>query len=388
MLCTLGLLALWSGTARADEDDPEEDSAAPDRPSSALTWAKSTHSPRSAPAGGPLYDACGSRDLGLVKVAAGIVERRLAGLRPPTTQQLETMLRAAGTPQVWPRAWSLKGDHSPAVVAAKLRQWIVKKQGEGHRRCGIAQGVGRNGEPIVAAVVVHALADLQPLPMRTAASRWLKLDARLHVPADDVKVVLLGPLGRPRRVLASLTDGRVRSRFTLDVKGKWLIQVVAKLADGPRPVLEAVAWAGQEPPSRLVDGPDEEAASGTPRPSKLLSLLNRARRKEGLRKLRRDKRLDAVARAHATAMMRSRRAAHDVGDGPPLTRSRRAGLLVHRVGENVASAPTLDRVHRALWDSPSHRENILDASFQSAGVALAIDRSGQIWAVQLFSENP
>jgi uncharacterized protein YkwD len=369
-------VSLGSASAHAEEDEA---------PKTALHWARRSESPRSAPAAGALYGACGGRDLGLVKVAAQIVHRRLDGLAPPSERQLQTLLRAAGVPQVWPRAWSLRGNHGEAVLAAKLGAWLDKHPPVGQRRCGIARGADNDGEPVVVVVTVDAVADLDPLPIRSRVSKWHGLEAQLHVPARSAKVVLLGPKGRPKRVLASLAGGRVRSRFMLDDPGRWLVQVVADLSSGPQPVLEATVWVGDDPPKALEEE-QPRTATAAPRPSALYSMLNEARRKEGLSALRRDGRLDRVARAHAASMMQSRRAAHDVGQGPPTERVQRAGLNMHRVGENVASAPTISRVHEALWDSPSHRENLLDASFRRVGVGLAIDRTGQLWAVQLFGE--
>ncbi|MEZ4441448.1 MAG: CAP domain-containing protein [Polyangiaceae bacterium] len=355
-------------------------------PSTPLRWADETTSPRPAPGADPLYRHCGERDMGLVQAAGAIIRRRVAGLPPPSPHQLDTLLRAGGSPYLWPRAWALAGPHPAEVVAAKLDAWLAKKPARGERRCGIASGADQEGQPVVAVVVVDALADLSPLPARARISQWLSLDAALHLPSNDAKVVLLGPRGRPKRVLASLSDRHLRSRFMLDRRGPWQIQVVANLPSGPEPVLEAMVWVDEDPPDALTEEP-LPGAEVAPRPSSLFRLLNEARKREGLPLLARDENLDELARGHAAAMMKARRAAHDLGEGSPSERARAAGLSRHRVGENVATAPTVERVHQALWFSPSHRENMLDASFRRAGVALAIDRSGQIWAVQVFSDG-
>ena len=352
-----------------------------------LDWAPSAESPRlAAPhaADGRLYQLCGQSEVGLVKVAAALVGRRLDGRKPPGEAQLGQLLRAAGVPQVWPRAWSLAGKHDDAEVSARLRRWLAKAPVAGRPRCGIARGTDGQGEPLLVVVTVDAVADLAPVPTRTAVSRWLSLDATMLLPASDTKVVLLGPRGRPKRVLASLSGDRIRSRFNLDSPGTWLVQVVATLDDGPRPILELNIHAGVEPPATLEELSD--AAEGTPMPAALFGLLNQARASEGLPALQRDPALDALARSHAAAMMRARKAAHDVGQGPPSERADVAGVKARRVAENVATAPSVGRLHRVLWNSPSHRENMLDASFGRVGVALAIDRTGQIWATQLFAD--
>ena len=71
-----------------------EEQAKDEGPRSPLRWVAETESPRSAQPTGPLYRACGGRDLGLVSVAAQIVRRRLRGMPPPSERQLETLLRA------------------------------------------------------------------------------------------------------------------------------------------------------------------------------------------------------------------------------------------------------------------------------------------------------
>jgi uncharacterized protein YkwD len=95
--------------------------------------------------------------------------------------------------------------------------------------------------------------------------------------------------------------------------------------------------------------------------------------------------LDAVAHRHVLAMVATGRVAHDVGDGLPHERLGEAGVTATRVGENVASAPSLRRIHRVLWDSPSHRENLLDPGFSRVGVALVRDGHGKLWAAEVFT---
>ena len=54
-----------------------------------------------------------------------------------------------------------------------------------------------------------------------------------------------------------------------------------------------------------------------------------------------------------------------------------------RIGENVGTAPTVRRVHRAFMASPAHRANILDGRFR--GVGIGIVRVGdQLWVTEVF----
>jgi hypothetical protein len=358
--------------------------SAKEPPKVALNWAQAADSPNAAappPADADLYAMCGERDLGLGQVASAVVARRMVGAPALSQRAIKQIARAAGVPQPRVSAWSYRG--SAEEVAERFASWLGKQKRMGVPRCGVAHGMDAAGRAVTAVVIADALADLQPFALRAVASRWLRLDATMLVEADHARVVLLGPRGRPKRVLTSLTEGAVRSRFMLDQPGRWLIQVVAGIESGPEPVLELEVHVDHEPPAAFAD--EQPAPRASTDVAQLVKWLNGARKREGVGALKRDKQLDALARAHAAAMIAAGRVGHDVGDGGPEERADAAGLKASRVGENVARAPTLARVHGALWDSPSHRENMLDQSFRRVGVAAIRDARGRLWSVQVFS---
>jgi uncharacterized protein YkwD len=355
-----------------------------------LGWVAYTRSPAPVGPGGAdvgLYRLCGAPDAGLVAVAARIATRQAEGRPRYDASELRELGRAQGVPQVWPRAWLLGGAHPPDEEQRRLGRWLGAEPRAGVARCGLARGADGSGQPLLAAVTVDVLADLAALPRRVRASEWLSLDAEMLLPATSAQVVLLGPRGRPRRVLCSLGAGRIRSRFMLDAPGRWLVQVVAELGAGPRPILEAVVFVDSEPPAGLA--PPAAAVppvAGQPADEQLLGLLTEARRQEGLGPLRRDVDLAALALAHARAMRQNRLVAHDVGEGSPRERVDEAELGARLVGENVASAADAARAHQALWESPSHRENMLQASFGRVGVGAVADERGKLWVVELFAD--
>jgi len=362
-------------------------------------WSPTTEAPRRVevpPGEQQHYRHCGAPDAALMEVATMLAARRAEGEKPPAADLLVEQLRAAGAPYLWPRAWALKGGSD--IAAARLEKW-AEKAPRGPRRCGVAHAVDAHGRSVLAAVSAAAPARLDPLPRKVRQGEWLRLQARLSLKAVGAKVVLLGPRGLPRRVLASLSGegpGQVlRSRFTLDQPGRWLVQVVADFEGGPRPVLEALIFADAEPHG-VVHGQDRPGVRNRPggkvqkqkdppeTAEGLFLRLNEARRSERVPALRRDPALDTLAKAHAEAMARSGRTAHDVGGGSPRARARTAGIRANHVGENVASAPTVVRIHRALWHSPSHRENMLDRNFRRVGVAVVQTEAGRRYAVQLY----
>jgi uncharacterized protein YkwD len=62
----------------------------------------------------------------------------------------------------------------------------------------------------------------------------------------------------------------------------------------------------------------------------------------------------------------------------------RSGVRAFRVGENVARARSLPSAHRALWDSPAHRGNLLDEGFEAVGLGVAVEPSVGVWVCELF----
>lgn len=363
--------------------------AAADEPP--VTWQPTLVSPQPsavATKDSALLAKCGTPDAALLRVAQENVRRQTSGQSALPADALVFHLRAAGAPYLWPRAWSITGANlDEADLESRLGAWVSRSTTLGERRCAVARGVASDGDAVVSAVSVDVLADVNPLPTSARVGQWLTLTGTMHVPASEVKVVLLGPRGAPRKVLASLSNGRIRSSFSVDQPGKWLVQVLAHVANGPRPVLQANVWAGVKPSAQFVrsSAPGEDAADDAQDDREaMLSMINAARREEGMPPLAHNPALERVAMEHAEAMLEKRLVAHDVGDGSPLTRVNAAGIHVRVAGENVASAATLADAHRAVWSSPSHRGNLLDTRFSSLGVAVVRDAKNRVWVAQLF----
>ena len=324
-----------------------------------------------------------------LEAAAAAFARALSQGKPtPEPDEIALWLRQQGSPYVWPRAWALESsDEQLAFGSDRLTSWLGSFDDGGVRRCGVGSARS-DGRTVVAVVATDVLADLDPLPVRARVGNWLALEARLLVPASEAKVVLLGPSGAPRPVPTSLVGGRVSSRFALERRGRFLIQVLADVAGGPRPVLEALVFADVEPPGAPApDGaPGEEAGGEFSDPAQAIErMLAIARQKERLPPLVRVPALDRVALEHAEAMRDAGRIGHDVGRGNPAARVAAAGLSVKGAGENVAHAMSVIHAHRSLHASPSHRANMLSPAFDSVGIGVAADRDGTLWVCQLYA---
>lgn len=129
-----------------------------------------------------------------------------------------------------------------------------------------------------------------------------------------------------------------------------------------------------------VQASPASAALSTPE-KKLVSLINKARTKRGLGKLKVNGALSKKARKHSTAMMKQ---------GNPVMHSSTKQLFnymdgancVARIGENVGTASSVTEMHQAFMKSPGHRHNIL-GSWKKVGVGIRIS-NGRFWTTELF----
>lgn len=362
-----------------------------------LVWAAAASSPVSVDDAqlGVLERAalrrCGAAEAGLQSTARWVAARKLAGAPMPELDEIAFAQRALGEPHPWVRAWAASAHAmSDSTALERLAVWLATESGGPQRRCGAAEGHGAGDLRVLAVVIVDAMADLVvPVPTRVRMGQWVRVEARLRVPAHGGKVVVLGPTGVPRPLLSSFDGSTVRAQFSADRRGEFAVQVLAELRSGPRPVLEASVFAEVDPPASPPDlaAPGEELAEGAADDDALERMVGAARAFAGARALVRDERLDALATEHARRMARARQLAHDVGDGDPMSRLRAAGLEPSDVGENVAHAPSVALAHRAMWSSPSHRANTLRPDFDRLGVAAARDERGDVWAVELFASG-
>jgi uncharacterized protein YkwD len=357
-----------------------------------VTWRPAIASPRAASPPdaqqAALLTLCGPADGALMEVAAQTAKRQLEGASALTADELAFSLRASGDPHVWPKAWSLAGmGLDDEGIGTRFKSWLKGFPAIGKRRCGVARMTSPEGKSVSTVIMVDALADIASIPTSARVGQWISLEGTMLVPASAVKVVLLGPRAAPRTVPSTLSEGRIRSTFAVDQPGPWLVQVLATVSTGPRPVLEAMIFAGQKPPQAFARAPvpGEEAFAGAKDDADaVLRMVNAARVAEGVSPLVRDPALDKLAQAHSDEMLKTRLVGHDVGTGDPRARIAAAGIAARLAGENVASASSLQNAHRALWASPSHRGNLLLDSFTRVGVAVTRGDDGSFWVTEMF----
>ncbi|MBX3226391.1 MAG: CAP domain-containing protein [Labilithrix sp.] len=378
-----------------------------DVPAPASSWRDVTESPQeAAPPADPrvaaIAKSCRTLDAALMRVAESVV----ADGADVDVERVTLLLRENGAPYVRPRV----------LIGASIEKALQSLHGAS-TRCGIATATATAAAATTAsapptttaaaattgtrelAIVADALADLEPLPVRSRTGAWLDFRARVNVPAKGARVVLLGARGAPRTVATAFdaTSGSARARFALDRPGPFTVQLVADLEEGPRPVLEARVFADVAPSHASDVAPGEDAANDDVTggdvtgkgafddATSLERMIAAVRANESLGPLQRDPRLDAIARRHVEGLARVRAVAHDLGDGDPRARFEAENLHAGVMGENVARGRTLALAHRAIHASPSHRLNLLNAKYTHLGVAVARDADGRVYVCEVFS---
>ncbi|MBS2017294.1 MAG: CAP domain-containing protein [Deltaproteobacteria bacterium] len=389
-------LPTTSGDVRAAEK--------PRSPTTNADWATATRSPWPAIEGETrdareieLARLCGRRDGALERVAARIAEERARGLGSADADTVALRMRAAGEPHVRPKVVVATGQAplDETGIRVQLARGASNPHGErGGPRCAVAIAPTAHGGEVLVAIMVEALADLAPIPLRGRTGEWLSFDARIHATSSAAKLVILPPHGLPRTYPTTVDPGGMaRSRFSLDQPGAFTVQLVADLMDGPRPVLEAKIFADVEPgdPDDEPAAPGEEAAGGAAsgdveNADALMRMVTALRASEKIAPLSRHPKLDAIARAHAAKMRDAKMAVHDAGDGDPSARLEAdPSLHAKAVGENVARATSITKAHRALHASPSHRLNLLRADYTHIGVGVATGDDGTLYVCETFA---
>jgi uncharacterized protein YkwD len=299
-------------------------------------------------------------------------------------------LRRRGAPYVMPRMWAATVHPDDlGALNEHVKGWADSARVLGARRCGVG-AAQKGGGLVVAVIAVDVLAELAPLATEVEPGTRLDLVAALAHAPTAASVVLLPPSGPPFSVQAELERGRLTARVTPTAPGPWLVQIMATHVGGPRPVAQAIVSVGEAPPSGYAETEvpgesefDDKAQSD----DALFALLNAARREQGLHPVKRNDALDRVAAAHCRAMKARGQISHDTGLGDPARRVEEAGLSPQATGENVALARTVPRLHRVLWASPSHRENILLRRWDEAGVAVIERGDGSLLATEVFIDR-
>jgi uncharacterized protein YkwD len=105
--------------------------------------------------------------------------------------------------------------------------------------------------------------------------------------------------------------------------------------------------------------------------AEMLILVNKERSKHGLKILKADPAMAAVALKHCADMFARGYFSHYTPEGlNPFDRMHRENVRFFTAGENLALSQTLQMAHTGLMNSPGHRANILNSSFGRLGIGV------------------
>jgi len=166
-----------------------------------------------------------------------------------------------------------------------------------------------------------------------------------------------------------------------------LITVALVLSTGAMPAQVAVKPASAKDSDRPVVA-NAQPSYDTEAEQQLLQLANQARARAGAPLLHFDEGLTIAARMHADVMARRDHLSHQF-EGELSLHHRMAefsSLHLDHAGENVAVDLTPEQAHQRLMQSPPHRENLLDASYNVIGIGV-VHNGARLFVVQDFGHS-
>ena len=196
----------------------------------------------------------------------------------------------------------------------------------------------------LAAVVVSAIAVLPPQPARTLvlSSSFGSALARGSAFMQPPLSTLLGPIAQQRATIAGHAQTSTGDDFyTLHLPSHLQLQVDTKAE------------------------------------SRMLDLLNGARKQGGLPAVTMDPLLQKSARQHSLDMFERAYFSHLTPEHKtPFDRIKAAGVKFVAAGENIAFAANVDQAESSLMDSADHRANILSPDFKRVGIGVYMAPGG------------
>jgi hypothetical protein len=333
----------------------------------------------------PSLRGCAPEDARLRRAAARLIRWNVTRGVPIGDAMLLYAMRLEGVPYAWPRSWMITPTREFAETQARFDAWMATFPNAGERRCAVASDDYPDGTRAWVAVGADVLGDLAPLPQHIRSGDGVVVRATFHRRARSVSIVVAeeGDIPRERPVQ---TDGFTATYpVTCKRKGRCVIQVMADVGTGPRPILEAFVFVDVPVPDVPPVIRELDADLALSDSEQLRSWLNLLRRERGLQPLLADARLERAAREHTDHMVREQRLGHDLNRGDVMARAERLGIRARVIGENVAHADGLGALHRAWVESPSHLTNMLMREYDRVGIAVSRDGQGHVWATQIFA---
>lgn len=131
---------------------------------------------------------------------------------------------------------------------------------------------------------------------------------------------------------------------------------------------------------KLADFKDLKRKSSSERESKIITLVNKERKKAGLKPLKENKVMNYTAYYKSKEMAQKNYFGHDGGKYKTWSNliTSHIGINITGMGENIAYGyPSTKEVMIAWMNSKGHRENILNKNFKEMGVGVYYDKSNK-----------
>lgn len=272
------------------------------------------------------------------------------------------------------------GEHGQRALLQKLGN-----DTENWTHCGM--GVAElNGKKKAVFIGASRVLSMNSIPVQLAVGSSISIAGKfVGNGVSNMETYLELPNGNVRQ-LKTFVLGKQRFAATVpfETAGKYKLELLVTRSSGPETAVLVPLFVGV--PVEIMPSvfPAPDASNDNPK-EMLTQLINRIRENQGLRALKRDKRLDDVAQQHCGDMAASGSFGHV---------SRRSGMLADRlkakglypkiIAENIAQSSTVMRVHHNLMQSPSHKIKLLTPEYTHLG--LGVKTSGDTTVVtQVFA---
>lgn len=214
------------------------------------------------------------------------------------------------------------------------------------------------------------------------------------------QVTVSGQYNESTRFAVMLFQSRNKSTLTGEVDSKTYQTIKTKYEKNksktnsePKPN-QTQPGTPQKPSTPLQQGTPQKPDQQVPMPSDLtpdekqmIQLVNQERENLGLSPLHVDMKLEKVARVKVQDMVKNSYFSHTSPTyGSPFQMMKSFGINYRSAAENLAQNWTVSAGHKMLMDSPGHRANILNSSYQYIAVAIVDGGPYGKTFVQMFVE--
>jgi uncharacterized protein YkwD len=314
----------------------------------------------------------------------------------PSLELTDFLLSHYGVVEPEPEVFMASGGPSAEGALGELLapQVVITLRGHPGGRLGI--GFHRGEELVVVLALQESHLDLRPVPRTVEPGLVAEIDFDLLDGYHTPRLFVTAPDGGVDESRPRARGGRYQAGFSCrrDRPGAYQIEISAEVDRGPVvlavfPVYCGIPVPGRSPPVALETNPPEDPAQAE---KELYQLINRDRVARGISPLRRDRRLDEVARAYSREMAGSGLVAHrSLRSGDAGDRIKAAGINSFGVSENVSRSYSGASAHRELMSSPGHRGNIIDPAVNAVGIGVAAgpisNGSQPLFVTELFIQT-